>query len=372
VERVDAIVVGAGIVGTATARALAGRGAACVLLEQFELGHVRGSSHGPGRVFRLAYPQPDYVALAARALRSWRKLEDAAGEELLVTTGGVYAGEWAERCAEGLASRGVRHEWLAAEEAAERFAGLSLDGLDQVLWQPDGGVCRAGRAVAALARVAGEQGAQLREHEEVTRLALRDGAVEVETASGTLRAPVAVVAAGAWAGPLLREAGIELPLSPVFAQVTYFGAADAGAELPPSFIEAGRESLGLGAGGYWIPSLDGQLQIRAGDGAPGRPLDPGEGPFPVDPEEEGWVSDFVQRRLPAFDPTPQSSETCIYTMTPDEDFVLDRAGPLVVGSACSGHGFKFGPLLGEILADLALGRDPGIPEARFSLSRFVR
>ena len=101
-----------------------------------------------------------------------------------------------------------------------------------------------------------------------------------------------------------------------------------GLRSPPSFIEAsGRESLGLGAGGYWIPSVDGLLEIRAGDGAPGRPLDPRDGPFEVDPEEEGWVNELVRRRLPSFSPTPLRSETCIYTMTPDQDFVLDRSGP---------------------------------------------
>jgi len=97
-----------------------------------------------------------------------------------------------------------------------------------------------------------------------------------------------------------------------------------------------------------------------------------EAPFGVDAEEERWVSGLIRRRLPGFGPAPVRSETCIYTMTPDEDFVLDRHGRLVVGSACSGHGFKFAPLLGEILADLATDRDPGVPEGRFALTRFVR
>ena len=400
----DAVVVGAGIVGAATARSLAERGANCVLLEQFELGHTRGSSHGPGRVFRLAYPQPDYVRMTVRALDGWRRLEDAAGEELLVTTGGVYAGEWADRCADGLAACGVDHDWLPAAGAAERFPDLAFDGLERVLWQQDGGVCRAGPAVQALARVALEHGAEVREGEEVTRLAAHDDHAELETASGNvLQASAVVVAAGAWAGPLLQQVGIELPLDPVFAQVTYYGPADGGGPpgtgpasagpetlrglapaarplraalaggLPPSFIEAsGRESLGLGAGGYWIPSVDGLLEIRAGDGAPGRPLDPRDGPFEVDPEEEGWVNELVRRRLPTFSPTPLRSETCIYTMTPDQDFVLDRSGPIVVGSACSGHGFKFGPLLGDLLADLALDDEADMPAARFALPRFMR
>jgi sarcosine oxidase len=402
VERVDAVVIGAGIVGAATARALAERGATCVLLEQFELGHTRGSSHGPGRVFRLAYPQADYVRMAVRALDGWRRLEEEAGEELLVTTGGVYAGEWAARCADGLTAAGVEHEWIPVAEATGRFPFLDLDGLERVLWQADGGVCRAEPAVRALARVATEHGAEVREGAEVARLAIHAGEAEIELASGdTLRSPAVVVAAGAWARPLLREVGIQIPLEPVFAQVTYFGpageadsgtgSADAEPEalrglapaarplrgalpraLPPSFIEAGQESLGLGAGGYWIPSVDGLHQIRAGDGAPGRPLDPREGPFEVDPEEEGWVADLVRRRLPGFDPVPLRSETCIYTMTPDQDFVLDRVGPIVVGSACSGHGFKFGPLLGELLAQLALDGRADMPAERFALPRFVR
>jgi sarcosine oxidase len=342
--------------------------------------------------------------MAVRALEGWRELEEAAGEQLLVTTGGVYAGEWADRCAGGLEACGVDHEWLPVAEAAERFPELAFDGLDRVLWQADGGVCRATPAVRALARLAGESGVEVREGEGVVRLGVQNGAAEVETAEGdVLRAAAVVVAAGAWAGPLLQQVGIELPLEPVFAQVTYYGPADGGeglgtgsasAEpetlrglapaarplravlpdgLPPSFIEAsGRESLGLGAGGYWIPSVDGLLEIRAGDGAPGRPLDPRDGPFEVDPEEEGWVNELVRRRLPSFSPTPLRSETCIYTMTPDQDFVLDRSGPIVVGSACSGHGFKFGPLLGDLLADLALVGKADMPAARFALPRFMR
>ena len=111
-ERVDAIVIGGGAMGTACARSLGERGVETVLFEQFEIGHARGSSHGPTRIFRLAYPQPDYVRLARRALEAWRELEDAAGEELLVMTGGLYAGAWAEECGHALTACGVPREWL--------------------------------------------------------------------------------------------------------------------------------------------------------------------------------------------------------------------------------------------------------------------
>ena len=136
------------------------------------------------------------------------------------------------------------------------------------------------------------------------------------------------------------------------------------------FVEADLNSGRLATGGYWVPAVDGTGVVKAGDGAPGRDVDAREAPFPVDPEEEGWVSGLIRRRLPGFDPSPTRSETCIYTMTPDQDFVLDRRGAVVVGSPCSGHGFKFGPLLGELLADLAT-QAHAAPYERFALARFL-
>jgi sarcosine oxidase len=370
VERVEAIVVGAGLAGAATARELARRGVQTVLLEQYEVGHARGSSHGPTRLFRLAYPQPDYVRLAERARHGWRDLEDDAGEELLVSTGGLYAGGWAEEAAAALEACGVRHDWLSVAEAGERYPGMSFEGLERVLWQEDGGVCLAERSVAALVRLAREAGADVREQQEALRLLVTREGVEIETAAGELRAPVAVVTAGPYARPLLAQAGIDLPLEPAFAQVTYFEPLE-GAGQPPGFVEAAGVDGGLAHGGYWVPSPDGSGAVKAGDGAAGVAVDPREAPFPVDPEEERYVAEFVRRRLPGYDPGNVRSETCIYTMAPDEDFVLDRRGPLVVGSACSGHGFKFGPLLGELLADLVTGDEPAAPPERFALARFL-
>ncbi len=368
----DAVVIGAGVVGSAAARALGERGRSCVLLEQFEIGHARGSSHGPSRLFRLAYPQPEYVRLAQRALDCWRRLEEAAGEELLVTTGGLYARGWAEACGETLAACGLgrRQRWLSADEARERFPAMSFDGLERLLWQDDGGVCLAERTVAAQVRVATQHGVDLRQGAEALRLRPGSDGVEVETASGTLRAAVCVVTAGPYAARLLETAGLALPLQASFAQVSYYGSADPQPAQLPGFVEADLSSDRLATGGYWVPAVDGTGVVKAGDGAPGRDVDAREAPFAVDPEEEGWVSELITRRLPGFDPAPLRSETCIYTMTPDHDFVLDRRDRLVVGSACSGHGFKFGPLLGELLADLATNEDAAAYE-RFALGRFL-
>lgn len=366
-RRLDAIVVGAGVTGSATARALGERGAETVLFEQYVVGHRRGSSHGATRMFRLAYPEPDHVRLARRALESWRGLESAAGEELLVTTGGLYTGGWAEVCGAALATCGVSREWLPAAEAEERFPGVALDGLERVLFQADGGVCLADRAVAAQVRLARAAGVEVREAAEVTRFAIDDRGIAVTSGEETVHAPVAVIAAGPWAGDLLFELGIDLALRPAFAQVTYFDPRAPGTPMPPCLVEA-ELGPGVAAGGYWVPGVTG-ARLKAGLGTPGRAVHPSLAPFDVDPEREALDAAWIARRLPAFEPAPVESETCVYTMTPDEDFVLERVGPVVVASACSGHGFKFGPLLGEILAALAAGDDPAIPAERFSTRR---
>lgn len=356
--------------GTAAARALAELGRETVLFEQFEIGHVRGSSHGPTRVFRLAYPQPDYVRLAQRALESWRRLEDAAGETLFVETGGLYAGAWAEGCGEALAACGVSRLWMPAAEAQERFPAMSFDGIDRLLYQENGAVCLADRTVAAQARLARAAGVDVRERAEVEHLLLGDEGIVVVTAGGELAAPVAVVTAGSWAGWLLSELAIELPLRPAFAQVSYF--APASGEAPagiPTFVEADVAVGGLGSGGYWIPPVGDAIEVKAGDGTPGDTVDPAASPFPVDPARAARDAAWVGSRLRDFGTEPTRSETCVYTMTPDEDFVLERVGPVVVCSACSGHGFKFAPLIGEIVADLALGGDASLPRGRFASVR---
>ena len=370
VERVDAIIIGAGAMGTACARSLGERGFDTVLFEQYEIGHARGSSHGPTRVFRVAYPQADYVRLARRALDAWHELEAAAGEELLVPTGGLYAGDWAEECGRALTECGVAREWLPAEEAAERFPCMSFEGIDRVLYQEDGAVCLAERTVAAQARLARACGVDVRDRQEIIHLAIADDRITVQTESGSVSAQAAVVTAGPWAGGLLSELAVELPLRPAFAQVSYFApcpGANVGAM--PTFIESDLVGGGLGSGGYWIPPVAGATELKAGDGTPGHTVDPAESPYAVDEIRVARDARWVSRRTSAFAPEPAHHDTCIYTMTPDEDFVLERLGRIVIGSACSGHGFKFAPLIGRVLADLVAGDDPTIPEARFSSRR---
>src|SRR5215470_20262071 len=162
VEQVEVAVVGAGLLGSATARALAARGVPVLLFEQFALGHAYGSSHGATRIFRYSYPDPCYVEMALRAGEAWARLTADAGEELLVRTGGLDAGPGAEDCAKALAECGVAHAWLTGEQVSERFGGIGAHPGERMLFQPDSGVSLAGRTVAALQRLARRDGAAVR------------------------------------------------------------------------------------------------------------------------------------------------------------------------------------------------------------------
>jgi sarcosine oxidase len=355
-ERARAVVIGLGAMGSAAALSLGRRGVETIALERFRVGHTRGSSHGPTRIFRLSYPDALYVLMAQRALPRWRELEREAGEELLVTTGGLDVGPLAATCADALTERAVEHDWI---DASSRFPGVAVD--ERALFQPDAGVCLADRTVGAQVRLAGEAGVDVREETEVVALRPRDDGVAVDTSAGPIEANVAVVTVGAWASHLLADVPVE-----AHAQtVSYFAPNEANATWP-TFIEWGEGGFAW----YAVPAADLAPGVKVAEHRPGARVEPRDGPFEPDPGASESAGTYVRRRFPGLDPAPVQSETCLYEMTPDEHFVLDRTGPLVVGTGGSGHAFKFTPLLGEVLADLALDREPTVPIERFSATRF--
>ena len=366
-QSAEAVVIGAGVMGSAAARTLGERGVETILLEQFDLGHARGSSHGPTRIFRIAYPDPMYVRLAQRAQRAWRELEAAANEELVVPTGGLDTGPMADVVGQALEACSVPHERLSPAEASERFPQISFDGLDPIVYQPDAGVSRADRTVAAQVRLAREAGVEVLHRTPVEAIVPGDDSVEVRTPDSSITARVAVATAGPWAGPLLERHGSAVPLQPILQTVSYFGPADPGGDVIPTFIEWGAPAPELVW--YALGPAGEAPGVKVGAHVGGLPVDPEDGPFEPDPELTRVQADYVRRRFPALQPEPVRSETCLYTMTADEDFVLDRVGSVVIGAGFSGHGFKFGPLIGEILANLALGLDPGLDLDRFRAGR---
>jgi sarcosine oxidase len=348
----DIVVVGAGIVGAATARALAGIFATVVLVERLELGHDRGSSHGTSRIFRLNYPDERYVRMAQAADDAWRELEQQRGVQLVARHGSLDIGPVARGTARALSACGVPFETLSASEVRSRWP-LRLDPGETAVFQADGGILLADRAHTALTASAAEGGVEIREHTTVLSLALERRRVRVTLEQDEVSARSVVVTAGPWAPSLLAGVGVELPVVPTRETVIHLGLAADG--VPPSVIDWGR-TPGAGAGfartgqaAYALASPG--LGLKAGLHHSGPVADPNDAAAP-DGRVAAWVGEWAAGRFDGVGRL-ERTETCLYTNTADESFLLERHGRVVVGAACSGHGFKFAPVVGRTLAALA-------------------
>ena len=340
---VDVAVVGCGVMGAAAGAALARRGREVLVLERFEVGHRHGSSHGRARIFRLSYDEPRYVRMATEALDLWRALEARQGTELLIRTGGLDAGDQVPANVAALRACGVPHELLDPEEARFRFDVSFEPGTRRVLHQADAATVRAERAVLAFTEELRAGGGELRERTRV--VALHPGAAycDLETEEERIRARVVVVAAGAWARSLLAPAGLDIPTTVTRETVAFFPLAPD--YRPPALLEWSAPPR------YAL--LDPAGTLKAAEHHAGPVVDPDAGTAEPDPGALRRLSAWVRERFPRAAPEPVEAETCLYTNTPDESFILERRGSVVIGSPCSGHGFKFAPLIGERLADLA-------------------
>jgi len=326
-------VVGAGVNGLAAARALARRGVEVTIYEQFDLEHRRGSSHGDSRIFRLSYPEVQWVRMAQEALPMWRELEDEGGEQLLQLNGIIeFVRGPEEGSKQALEEGGAVVEVLDAEEVVRRFPMVAPPEGRMAVFQADAGIVLAAKARHALLSGALARGARLVEGRHVEDVA-------------DLDEEVVVVTAGAWAKPLLARAGIDLPVVPTSETVSYFRLET---DSPvPSLVDF--KPGGLGHGTYAL--ADPVHGLKLGIHMSGRPLDPDDPPGP-DPALVEQMQETAARYFPRAETKPVALDTCLYTRTDDERFILERHGRVVVGSACSGHGFKFAPVVGERLADL--------------------
>jgi sarcosine oxidase len=336
----DVLVVGAGVMGSATARALARLGREVVILERSRIGHAGGSSHGRARVFRFSYDDPHFVRMAQESLPLWRELEEEAGEDILTTTGGLDVTRVEQHVA-ALEACGAEFELIDAGARQERFPGLTVPE-GELLFQGDAGVVAADRAWRAFVGSATRAGAELREGTPVDRMTVQDDGVEVHAGEERWRAPVVVLSAGAWSRRLLWGIGEDIPTTPTRETVAFFKLP--GDAVPPVVVEWTSPPL------YCLFSFEQGLKAAEHHAGP-----------VTDPDQEGEVSEasvarlaeWVRARFPEAEGEPHHAETCIYTNTPDEHFILERRGPVVIGSPCSGHGFKFAPWIGRRLAELA-------------------
>jgi sarcosine oxidase len=366
------IVVGAGLLGLATAWSLSRRGWRVSVVEAaWTIGHARSGSKGSARIFRFGYPDPLYVELALTAQRLWRDLEATSGRTLLSETGQVTLGDdnVLQAIASAMAGCGLPTQQLGAEEATRRFPSMSARG--PVLFEPASGVLRADECLAAL-RSTGTF--EVRTGLPVDRVEDRgDAGVVIRAGGVSLRAERGVVCAGPRSLDLLGwRARVAAPAS--FPQVAYFEPKERGdAPRPPVFVEWSDDMI------YGLPVRDDQPGspplFKVSHHTPGDvaddfdPTDPS--PLSDDPVRLERLCDAVERLLPSLDPVPVLAERCVYDNSADSDFIVDRAGGFVVGCGTSGHGFKFGPALGELLADLVEGVETPFGGDRFRLERPV-
>ncbi|WP_052573471.1 N-methyl-L-tryptophan oxidase [Haloferula sp. BvORR071] len=364
-------VIGIGGSGSAALRFLAREGHEVVGYEQFELGHARGSSHGHSRIIRRSYPDAFHTRMMARSYELWNELEREAGQELFVRCGGLTFGPKGDAKVEAtrlaLEEAGLGYELLSREESSARFPALNIGAGAEAVFQSESGFLRAGDCVLAQARLACEAGARLREATAVRHVQELEGEVLVSTDGGTDSFDVVIVTAGPWLGKLLAPLG--LPLRTALRQVIYAGIArhpeNFQPERLPVWIEEPSEY-------YGFPS-DGRVAgIKFASHDAGMDFDPDQAERPLMPEHLERAMDHLARRFPDLSGEVITAQSCLYTITPDERFILDHAPGsrrIVLCSGCSGHGFKFTILLGEMVARMATGGAEGGVEA-WSLDRF--
>jgi sarcosine oxidase len=364
-EHADVVIVGCGAAGLATARELAGRGRSVIALDRFEHGHTRGSSHGTERIVRMAYTDPVHVRMAVASVEGWQRLEHDADTTLLTATGGLDAGaaDELDAIAAQCAAVGVATERLTAEEATARFAGPSGPWFafdSDVLFQPRTWTVNADLALVTLRRLAERSGADIRAASPVTSLESfdgdlgRDGGVIVGHRGGRIHADRCVITTGAWGGePWIAAAlggGQTVPPMRVTQElVGFFEFRDPRSpDAPfPTFILREHPAV------YGLPTPEGLLKV--GEHHAGPVIDPDAPSDSPDTAAQDRLVELVRTRLPAVLPRLVGSTTCLYAAYPDDMFLMDRAGPVVIGLGFSGHGFKFVPEIGRRLADLAEG-----------------
>jgi sarcosine oxidase len=301
--------------GASAARALAVAGREVTIFERRGLGHTLGSSHGTARIFRASYPDPMYVQMAAEARRLWDELSDECGQQLLEPCPAINTGAGVDAVANAVGAGGGR--WVDGE--------------------PDAATIRADIALRASVEGAIRRGATLREHSVVESLKQDASGIELVVDGAAMRARTSVITAGPWAADLLATAGIDLPVRPTRETVSHY-------ELPvgpvPILIDWTQPLR------YCLPTPDGFL--KGGEHIAGPHADP-EGERSIDRDSVERSTAWLASRFDGIT-VPVMSENCFYTNTVDEDFILEARGSIVVGSACSGHGFKFAPLIGARLA----------------------
>lgn len=370
-ETYDLVVVGLGALGSSTAWHAARRGLRVLGLEQFELGHDRGASHDTSRILRHSYHTPAYVDLTFDAYEDWADLEDATGETFVTVTGGLDlfptgAAIPMDDYTLSMDARQVPYELLGHDEILERWPQLALPEGTSALYQQRTAIVPAARGTAAMQRRAVEHGAVLRDRTPVLALEPTADGVDVVTAWGRVSAARVVVSADAWTSRLVEPLGVRLPLAVTEEQVTYFAPADPEPFRPgrfPVWIWMDEPSY------YGFPTY-GEDTVKAAQDCGGPTVTGDERSGETDLAMLGRLAAFMASTFPASGPAVRSKR-CLYTLTPDRDFVVSAVPgvPQVVVGLGAAHGYKFAATFGRLLTDVALDGRTDADISAFGLDR---
>lgn len=376
----DAIVIGAGAMGSAAAYYLAKAGQKVLLLEQFEIDHKNGSSYGHSRIIRYAYNEPLYIELAKATYPLWFALEEESGEKLFQKTGGIDFGrlhteETLRDTLESVKRADIPHEVLTPLEGMARFPQFRFDDGMTVLYQPDTGMLFASKCVTTHIAMAKKYGATVLDQTPVTGITVLGDSVEVNTDQAVYSAARLVVTAGAWAKHLLMPLGVQIPVhiqrcQPAFFEPVGVDRAEYGiGKMPVYIFHRGGD---IHHAMYGLPDHDGVGVKSAFHG--GDILEtPAEVNYTPDDDTIENIRQLTRKYIPAIGDGPMlSTRICLYTVTSDEDFIVDHHPEhkhVLIGGGFSGHGFKFSTTIGQILSQLAL---EGKTEHNTSLFRILR
>lgn len=374
-------VVGLGAAGSAACWNLAKGGHSVVGFEQFRVGNDRGSSYGESRAIRYGYADAFYTRLMKQAYACWDELEAQAQEPLRVRCGSLFFGRekgaFFQKSLQALQSEGIPFEVLDKVEVEKRFPAFRLasgdakgSGPEIACFQPDGGFLRATRCVLALIRLAKAHGAEIRERTPVHKVTLRNGLPLIHTDRGQEAFDAAIITAGPWMKVLLQE--LSLPLEVTRQQVVYLRIAQHPERFLPSVFPVWIDTDRLI---YGFPQ-DGVIQgVKIADHNLGERVDPNQVNREVDPSTILEMSAYALKRFPDLDDKVTHTQVCLYTNTPNEDFILDtlpNTPTVALVSGCSGHGFKFTVLLGKWAAHLVTSGERPPELHRFALSCFLK
>jgi sarcosine oxidase len=353
----DVIVLGLGGMGSAAAYALAARGLHVLGLEQFTPAHDRGSSHGGTRIIREAYfEDPAYVPLVQRAYTLWQELEQKTDRQLLQITGGLMIGRPDSELITGAIASArlhrLEHTILSADEAQQRYPIFRLDAEDIAVFEPRAGLVRPEACVRSQLDMAIRCGAELHFEEHVQSWTANGDSVTVETARGRYSASHLVITAGPWIGELVRELGPQLQVERV--PVYWFEPRNPALFEPehcPIYIWQ-RDDVGFF---YGFPRIEQQVKVARHYGGQIATADTID--RVVHPEEIAALRSILARSIPELAGTPVRTGVCMYTNSPDLHFIIDRHPQhpnVALAGGFSGHGFKFCPVVGELLAELTV------------------